>query len=160
MGKGRRRKLAPPSSLPLTLTKAKKVVILLTQFFLAMVPPTTTHQEKNVRVVKGKPVFYEPAELKDARDKITAALWQHKPEHPMTGAVRLITKWCFPKGKDHQDGEYKTTKPDTDNMIKLFKDCMTKVGFWGDDAQVASEITEKFYAELTGIWVMVEEIGG
>ena len=33
------------------------------------------------------------------------------------------------------DGEYRTTKPDTDNLQKLLKDCMTATGFWTDDAQ-------------------------
>ena len=33
-------------------------------FFMAMIPPTVTHQEKAVHVVNGKPVFYEPEELR------------------------------------------------------------------------------------------------
>lgn len=41
---------------------------------MPMIPPTTTHQEKQVRVVNGKPVFYEPQELKTARMKLTANL--------------------------------------------------------------------------------------
>ena len=49
----------------------------------------------------------------------------------------MVTKWCFPKGK-HSDGEYKATKPDTDNLQKMLKDVMTEVGFWKDDALVAS----------------------
>ena len=35
---------------------------------------------------------------------------------------------------------------------------MTKCGFWTDDALVASEITEKFWAEVPGIYISVEEI--
>ena len=119
--------------------------------------PTTTHQEKAIHVVKGKPVTYEPAELKAARAKLMAHLGQHVPDYPYTGAVQLITKWCFPRGK-HKDGSWKTTKPDTDNSIKLLKDCMTKLGYWKDDALVASEITQKFWAELPGIYVKIEEL--
>ena len=37
---------------------------MVKEFFMPMIPPTKTHQEKQVRIVKGKPVFYEPAELK------------------------------------------------------------------------------------------------
>ena len=59
---------------------------------------------------------------------------------------------------NHKDGEYKLTRPDTDNLQKLFKDCMTKVGFWKDDAIVCSEHIEKFYNSVTGIWVLVETI--
>ena len=37
------------------------------EFFMPMVPPTVTHQEKKWRVVNGKPVPYEPDEVKAAR---------------------------------------------------------------------------------------------
>lgn len=128
------------------------------EFFLPMIPPTVTHQEKKWRVVNGKPVPYEPAEVRAARAKLTAHLSQHRPEgRPLVGAVRLVVKWCFPRGR-HQDGEYRITKPDTDNLQKLLKDCMTEVGFWKDDAQVCSEISEKFWAAIPGIWIRVEEI--
>lgn len=128
------------------------------EIFLPMVPPTVTHQEKKVTVVKGKPVFYEPPELKDARAKLTAYLANHKPENKFSGPVRLITKWCYPVKGKHQSGEYKTTKPDTDNMIKLLKDVMTALEFWQDDALVASEITEKFWADVPGIYISIESL--
>ena len=35
---------------------------------------------------------------------------------------------------------------------------MTEVGFWKDDAQVASEIIEKFYARIPGIYIRVEQL--
>ena len=44
------------------------------EFFMAMNPPTITHQEKQVHVVNGKPVFYEPADLKATRQKLEAHL--------------------------------------------------------------------------------------
>ena len=79
--------------------------------FMAMEPPTITHQEHKVTIVNG-----------------------------------------------HKDGEYRITKPDTDNLQKMLKDCMTLVGFWKDDALVASEITEKFWAEKPGIYIRIEEL--
>ena len=127
----------------------------MTEFFMFMNPPTITHQEKQVMIKNGKPVFYEPQELKTVRHKLTASLMEHKPEVPYTSGVRLITKWCFPRGR-HHDGEYRITKPDTDNLQKLLKDCMTSCGFWKDDALVASEIVEKFWAEIPGIWIRIE----
>ena len=102
-------------------------------------------------------MFYDPPELKDARQKLTANLIPNIPEQPFTTAVRLTTKWLFPKGQ-HKNGEWKTTKPDTDNMIKLLKDCMTVCRFWKDDALVVSEITEKFWADIPGIYVRIEEL--
>lgn len=127
-------------------------------FFMAMIPPTVTHQEKKVHVVDGKPVYYEPPELKAARQKLKAHLGQHIPPDRFTGPVRLTTWWCFPiKGK-HQNGEYKTSKPDTDNLVKMMKDIMTELHFWNDDAQVASEIIEKYWADIPGIYVKVESL--
>ena len=120
--------------------------------------PTVTHQEHRVSIHKGKPVFYEPPELKDARQKLTAYLGKHVPAVPYGSAVRLTVKWLFPISGGHRDGEYRTTKPDTDNLQKLLKDCMTKCGFWKDDALVASEICEKFWAANPGIYVRIEEL--
>ena len=129
------------------------------EFFLPMAKvPTATHQEQGVRVVKGKPVFYDTPEVKAARAKLTAHLAKHAPEKPLRGAVRLLVKWCFLRGDSHRNGEYRTSRPDTDNLQKLLKDCMTKCGFWKDDAQVASEICEKFWADLPGLYIRVEEL--
>jgi len=130
-----------------------------TEFFLPMIPPTKTHQQKKARCVNGKPVLYEPAELKAVRSKLTAHLGKHVPEHRYTGAVRLITKWLYPRGK-HQDGEYKITPPDTDNIVKMPKDVMTDLGYWKDDAQVASEIIEKFWSDIPGIYIAIESLEG
>lgn len=127
------------------------------EFFVPIKPPTVTHQEKKVTVVNGKPVFYEPPELKDARQKLTAYLAKYAPSEQFTGPLQLITKWCYPRGS-HNNGEYKITKPDTDNMIKLLKDVMTSLGFWKDDALVASEITEKFWTDIPGIYVCIKKL--
>ena len=127
------------------------------EFFMPMIPPEKTHQEKQVRVVKGKPIFYEPAELKAVRQKLMAHLGQNVPTLPYNTAVRLVTKWCFPRGS-HSNGEYRITKPDTDNLQKLLKDCMTDCGYWTDDAIVASEVAEKFWADVPGIYIRIEEL--
>jgi Holliday junction resolvase RusA-like endonuclease len=124
---------------------------------MPMIPPTVTHQEKKYHVVNGKPVPYEPPELKDARAKLMAHLAAHRPQQPYEGGVRLTVKWLFPKGS-HKHGEYRTTKPDTDNLQKLLKDCMTRSHFWTDDALVASEICEKFWSDTPGIYVKIEEL--
>lgn len=127
-------------------------------FFLPMKRiPTVTHQQKKVRVIRGKTVFYEPPRLAAARTLFEASLASYAPPEPIASGVRLAVKWIFPRG-DHPDGAYKLTKPDTDNLQKLFKDCMTAVGFWKDDALVCSEICEKFYGEPSGIYVQVETL--
>ena len=128
------------------------------QFFLAMNPPTRTQQEHRIGISKnGKPYMYEDRELKKVRTSLKNALSKFVPEEPYTGAIRLTVKWLFPR-KKHGDGEYKITKPDTDNLNKMLKDEMTSLGFWKDDALVASEIIEKFWAEIPGIYINIEEL--
>ena len=123
-----------------------------------MMPPTVTAQEHKVMVKNGKPVFYDTPEIKDARSKLKSYLWKYRPAKPYEVGVRLIVKWLFPKGR-HQNGEYRTTKPDTDNLQKLLKDCMTQTGFWKDDAQVVRETVEKRWSdEPAGIYIEIEEL--
>ena len=135
------------------------------EFFIAMIPPTITQQEHKVAVVHGKPMFYEPQELKTVRQKLLAAVAPHVPREMYTGPVQLTTKWIWPIQNRQadpsdwpSDWEWKTTRPDTDNLIKMLKDCMTKAGFWKDDALVCSEITEKFFGSIPGIYVGIKEL--
>ncbi|MDT1996840.1 RusA family crossover junction endodeoxyribonuclease [Carnobacterium divergens] len=126
-------------------------------FFMPMEKvPTTTHQQKQVRVVNGKPIFYEPPDLEAARSKLTAHLAKHVPDEKYKKGIRLTSWWCFKTTGAHKNGEYKTTKPDTDNLVKLLKDCMTDLNFWEDDALVASEVIEKYWADLPGIYIKIE----
>lgn len=127
------------------------------EFFMPMVPPECTHQEKKVRVVNGKPVFYEPENVKAARSKLTAHLAKHRPAEPFREPVGLSVQWLFPRGK-HRDGEYRGTKPDTDNLQKMLKDIMTHLHYWTDDALVASECVEKRWAEVPGIYIRIQEL--
>ncbi len=128
-------------------------------FFLAMNPPTVTHQMKQVRVAGNKPIFYDPPRVKEARQTLIGHLVPNKPALPMEGAISLTVLWLFPKGKTHKHGQWRTTKPDTDNLQKLLKDCMTQVGFWKDDAQVVRETVEKRWSdEPCGIYIEIEEL--
>ncbi len=121
-------------------------------------PPTTTSQTREVGVRNGKPVFYKPDKLLKAEQLLKDMLRPWVPEAPITNhPVRLCVSWCFPiKGK-HRNGEYKLTRPDTDNLQKLLKDCMTQLGFWVDDSLVCSEQIDKFWAEKPGIFIRIEE---
>ena len=132
---------------------------MIHQFFMPMIPPTVTDQMHRITYNRdGKPVIYDSPELSDAKAKLIAHLSQHRISERIDGGVRLVVKWLFPLAADHRDGEYRITKPDTDNLQKLLKDCMTKCGYWKDDALVASEIVEKFWAQVPGIWIRIEEL--
>ena len=138
------------------------------KFKVFLNPPTATAQEKKVSVVRGKPVFYNPPAVKKAKSLLISHLIQHKPDEshliqhkpdePFFGAVSLKVRWCFPKGKSHKDGEWRITRPDTDNLQKLLKDCMTQCDFWKDDAQVVREIAEKIWSNEPGIEIEIEKL--
>lgn len=127
-------------------------------FFLAGDPPTVTAQERRIGKRKDGSIYiYEDRGLKEVRMQLRARLTKVAPKDPMEGPLRLVVKWMFPNGR-HRHGTYKTTKPDTDNLNKMLKDEMTKAGFWKDDAQVASEIIEKFWSNEPGIFVEVQRL--
>ena len=128
------------------------------EFFMPMQPPTITHQEKKIRTSKGRPVVYEPPELKEARAKLTAHLAQYAPAEPMQAPVAITAIWCFAADRNHAHGTPKTTKPDIDNMQKLLLDCMTKVNFWHDDSVIASANFQKWWSDVPGIYIKVERM--
>lgn len=129
------------------------------RIFLLIDPPTVTAQETQVAVVRNKPVFYKPEKLKEAKKEIIKHLMPFKPVIPYEGAIELHVVWLFPKGKRHKHNEWRITKPDTDNLEKLLKDCMTQVGFWKDDAQVVKEVVEKRWSdEPTGISIFIDTL--
>lgn len=130
------------------------------KFFLAMNPPTVTAQMHKVTVRRGKPAFYDTVQLKQARAQFMAALKPEAPAEPLEGPVLLSVLWAFPT-KSHKHNSFRITRPDTDNLQKLLKDCMTAAGFWKDDAQVCVEVvTKRWTREAPGILIVVEAMKG
>lgn len=129
------------------------------KMFLLLDPPRTTAQMQKVAVVHGKPRFYKPDSVLKAKGELITFLKPFRLKEPLKGPVELRVTWYFPKDSKHKHGEWKITKPDTDNLEKLLKDCMTELGFWNDDAQVVSEHVEKVWSkEPTGISIEINEL--
>lgn len=125
------------------------------EFFMPMRIPTATAQEKKVNTKTG--TIYPDATVKAAKEKYLAHLDRFKPDVPIKAPIMLMVIFYFHSDK-YPDREPKITKPDTDNMIKLLKDCMTKKGFWKDDAHVTYEIIGKYWTTGTeGIYIRAEE---
>lgn len=129
------------------------------KIFLLMNPPTVTAQESKVAVVRNKPIIYKPEKIKQAKKELIKHLMPFKPKEPMEGPIELKVVWLFPRGKRHKHFEWRVTRPDTDNLEKMLKDCMTEVGFWKDDALVVSETVYKIWSdEPTGISIEVNAL--
>lgn len=130
-------------------------------FFMPMEnPPTATAQERRVAKQGGKVFFYDTPEIRDAKSLLIGHLMKHVPEKPIKCGVHLIVVWMFPAGEKHKDGKWRTSKPDTDNLQKLLKDCMTQAGYWTDDALVVWESVQKRWSKTkTGIYVEIRRLG-
>ena len=125
------------------------------EFTLDINPPTVTAQEHRIRIVRGRPMFYDTQKLKAVRSAFESLLCEHRPAAPLQGPVALNVEWRFAT-KTHREGTYRITRPDTDNLQKLLKDCMTRAGFWKDDAQVCrEEVTKRWSRERPGIHITV-----
>lgn len=128
-------------------------------FFMPMDPPTATAQMKKAyKRPDGKIGFYEPKSVKIAKAKLLHGLESHVPDEPFDGALRLECNWRFPATKTHKDGEWRTSRPDTDNLQKMLKDCMTYMKYWQDDAQVAVECVDKSWSDDPGIQIVIQRI--
>lgn len=129
------------------------------KFFMPMNPPTVTAQERKVKVINGRPMFYEPEQVKAAKKLLSLHLMRYRPDKPYDTGVRLFVAWGFPTNDKHKNGKPRITKPDTDNLQKMLKDCMTKCGYWTDDALVAEETCHKYWTtEEPGIYIAIAEI--
>ena len=125
------------------------------EFTLNIQPPTVTAQEHKVRVIHGKPMFYDTPKLKAARSIFESLLQRYRPESPLEGPLALTVEWRF-LTKSHTEGSYRMTRPDTDNLQKLLKDAMTKAGFWKDDSQVCREtVTKRWSRKAPGLSIKV-----
>lgn len=131
--------------------------------------PKGTSQQKGYNRYTGS--YYKKTNVARADTEFGIALKPHRPKKPSEKPIKLTVWFAFDTvnkklwGKYVEDEEepwkgfeYKPTRPDTDNYIKEFKDVMTKLGFWKDDAQVVDERIIKTYAEKATIMVRWEEI--
>lgn len=129
------------------------------QFYLHFdTMPKSTAQMKGVYVRNGKPHFYDKSSVEIARNQFYSALKPYAPKKPSGAPIRLIIWFAFDVKDKKKWGKPKTSRPDTDNYLKLFKDVMTLCGFWIDDAQVVDERVYKTYSEKATIMVRWEEI--
>lgn len=124
---------------------------LIKAIYLPINPPTATAQMKGVRVVHGHPHFFEKKEVSEAKAILKDQLLKFVPDEPIKGAVRIDVTFAFgTKDKKKVRGEFRTTRPDLDNLFKGLADCLTDLGFWEDDSQIVSLMLRK-------LWVPVED---
>ena len=121
--------------------------------------PRTSAQEKGVRIVRGRPMFYTKDKVQEVAKLYDFMIRVNRPKRKLTGAVRVNVFFYYPVKKPHKCGDPKITRPDVDNMAKLLIDRVTKSGFfWEDDSQISDLRIIKAYAEPSGIGFKAIEI--
>lgn len=113
---------------------------MILDFYIPGEPERTTAQEGH-RWTRGH--YYTDPKIKAVRQGLIEELKPNAPEEPIMGPVHLRIDFFFGTSDVKKQGCWKVTRPDTDNMIKLMKDCMTEAGFWKDDSQVCMEVVSK-----------------
>ena len=123
-------------------------------------PPRATAQERRAKRTAYGVKFYDPDSVKAAKEWYRIGLLSHRPEEPIHGPVAISVWFEFGTKVKRDIGKWKTTKPDTDNMIKLLKDVMTELGFWDDDAQVVDERIRKKWTtkERAGVTIVIDTL--
>lgn len=123
------------------------------EFDLLFEPKTVTSQQKGVNYQSRR--HYTKPEVVKAKKELAFLLRPYVPPEPFDCPVALHTVWRFKRGKTKKDGEYRATKPDTDNIQKLLKDTMEDLGFWKDDSRVVDDRCEKIWSDEPGIFVRI-----
>ena len=126
--------------------------------FLAMEPPTVTHNDLRAALRGGRPAIVKSDRLREAEDALVARLARQAPPEPMGGPLSVEVRWCFATRGAHAQGEPHTDRPDMSNMLKTLEDCMARAGWIVDDALICDERTAKAWMDPAGIWVRVIEL--
>ena len=126
--------------------------------FLAMEPPTVTHNDLEPGMRDGRPCIRKSGRLREAEDAIMARLAPVRPAEPLSGPLRLQVRWCFGTGGRRPQGAPHTSRPDMSNMLKTLEDCMVRAGWIADDALVCEERLAKAWSDPAGIWVRVASL--
>jgi Holliday junction resolvase RusA-like endonuclease len=136
----------------------KGEIVQTLKFTLPIVPKAQARPKVTVR--GNFATAYKTADQKTNERTLESCLLEHRPKEPLKGPLVLEFVAALPAPKSASKKarrdmllgmDYPTKKPDIDNIAKLLTDAMTRLQFWGDDAQIVSLRCEKIYAE-TGYW--------
>lgn len=136
-------------------------------FVINCIPPKHTAQASN-KILKTKDGRYfvgkkSSSKGKQTQNELMWLLMPHRPQKPLEGALEENIKWIYPYRKSEPKKNigkkiWCETRSDCDNLVKGFNDCLTRLGFWCDDSQVAILHFEKFYDSIPRIEVEIKEL--
>lgn len=121
--------------------------------------PKGTAQQKGYNRQTGQ--YFKKKSIRELDEKFVAALLPFRPEpskRDSTKPFKMTVWFFFDVKKKSLWNKYKTTRPDTDNLVKELKDIMCRLGWFADDSQVVDERVVKSYAEKASILVVIEDL--
>ena len=139
------------------------------EFVLHCEPPKHTAQGSSMILKSKKTGKYfigkkSNSKAIQTKEELLTMLMPHTPKLPLESAIALkidiFYSWRKSETKKNRAKGVMpvTTKPDLDNWVKQFNDCLTRLAFWRDDAQVADLHIRKFYADKPRIEVKITEL--
>jgi Holliday junction resolvase RusA-like endonuclease len=139
----------------------------MSTFFIKCIPPKSTAQAASriFRRKDGTQFIGKTAKGMATRNELMTLLQPHAPREPIAGPVCLRIVWSYPwrkgESRKQRSGGWKacTTRPDVDNICKMVLDCMTRLAYWNDDAQVCSLTIIKRWADEPGIQITIDDGG-
>lgn len=133
-------------------------------FTLDLIPPEITAQHKGVSVRGGKVHVFTKQAIKDLERVYCLALAPHRPRPPLKGPVRATITFTFPwRAAEAQKNLAlgwlpRPTKPDADNIAKLFLDALGTTEFFAKgDEQIADLRILKGWGSRPSIRVRLSE---
>lgn len=132
------------------------------RFFVACVPPTTSHHRKQiVKIGKFSRLADKPA-LVEAKAFLESVLLPFQPASPMTGPIALSLEFTWPWLKGHSKRSRAlgriphTSRPDCSNVTKTLEDRLVALRFLEDDSRVVDLRVQKWWGDQPGISISIE----
>ncbi len=107
--------------------------------------------------------FTDPKVKGDAATLASLVL-PFRPAKPMRGPLRLKVTFWYPwrksetKKRRQYSCQWKDIPPDNDNLLKQLGDVLERLGFMGNDGQIARTEIEKLWANNGGMDVDLSEL--
>lgn len=136
------------------------------QAFIAMEPPTVTHNDLCIQWKQKKggarvPYIAKTDRLRRAEADLASYVARAACDScvlPLSGPLRETVRFMWEPTGRHGEGTARLERPDLDNICKTFNDVLEQCKVIDDDAHVVDLRMVKAYAHPAGIFVRIEEL--
>ncbi|MDT2875661.1 RusA family crossover junction endodeoxyribonuclease [Lactococcus lactis] len=118
----------------------------------------TTQQQKGIKKVKGKLEFYDRRGTNNY--SLKAQLMNNIPKYCFEKDVplKLSVTFFYAIKQKKRWWQWKTSRPDLDNLLKNLQDYMTKLRYYSDDSQIVWLEAKKVNDEKNRIEIEITEV--